>query len=180
MADTKRPSKDQYYLNIAKEIGERSTCFRAKNGAIIVRDDQIIATGYIGAPRKTKDCLERGNCLRDKLKIPHGERYELCRSVHAEQNAIINAARAGVSLYGGALYLHSKDREGNRVSTYPCYFCKRMIINAGIERVVCSEKEENNMRIFYVKDWVEEWREKDIVDDKYQYGEDQNQKEGLK
>ena len=165
-----RVSKDQYYLNIAKEIAERSTCFRAKNGAIIVKDDQIIATGYIGAPRKTKDCLERGDCLRDKMKIPHGERYELCRSVHAEQNAIINAARAGVSLLGGTLYLHSRDREGNLVSTCPCYFCKRMIINSGIERVVCSEKQEGDMRIFYVQDWINEWREKDIVDDKYKYG----------
>ena len=166
----KRLSKDEYYLNIAKEIAERSTCFRAKNGAIIVKDDQIIATGYIGAPRKTKDCIERGNCLRDKLKIPHGERYELCRSVHAEQNAIINAARAGVSLLGGTLYLHSRDRNGNLVATCPCYFCKRMIINAGLEKVVCSEKEENNLRVFNVQDWIKDWREKDIVDDKYKYG----------
>ena len=102
-----RPSKDEYYLNIAKEIGDRSTCFRHKMGVVVLKDDQIIATGYIGAPRKTKDCLERGECLRDKLKIPHGTRYEICRSVHAEQNAIINAARAGVSLLGGDMYMHS-------------------------------------------------------------------------
>jgi len=163
-------SKDQYYLKIAKEIAERSTCFRAKNGSIIVKDDQIIATGYIGAPRKTKDCIERGDCLRDKLKIPHGERYELCRSVHAEQNAIINAARAGVSLLGGTLYLHSRDRNGNTVATYPCYFCKRMVINAGIERVICSGEQDKEMRIFNVQDWINDWREKDIVDDEYKYG----------
>lgn len=83
-----RVSKDQYYLNIAKEVAQRSTCYRVKIGAVILRDDQIIATGYVGAPRKTKDCLERGFCLRDKLGIPHGQRYELCRSVHAEQNCV--------------------------------------------------------------------------------------------
>lgn len=165
-----RPSKDQYYLDITKEIAQRSTCFRAKNGAIIVRDDQIISTGYIGAPRKTKDCIERGDCLRDKMKIPHGERYELCRSVHAEMNAIINAARAGVSLLGGTIFIYNEDREGNRVDSFPCYFCKRMIINAGLERIVCSSKNKDSTRIFYVKDWVDEWRTKDIVDDEYKYG----------
>ena len=120
-----RPTKDQYYLNIAKEIGDRSTCFRHKMGAVILKDDQIVATGYIGAPRKTKDCLERGECLRDKLKIPHGTRYEICRSVHAEQNAIINAARAGVSLLGGDIYLHSiNPKTGERNDAFPCFFCK--------------------------------------------------------
>jgi len=78
---SQRPSKDEYYLKIAKQVGLRSTCFRNRGGAIIVRDDQIIATGYIGAPRKTKDCLERNECLRDKLGIPHGKQYEMCRSV---------------------------------------------------------------------------------------------------
>src|SRR4030042_3686430 len=102
-----RPSKDQYYLNIAKEIAQRSTCFRAKGGAIVVKDDQIISTGYIGAPRKTKDCLERGYCLRDELKIPHGTQYEICRSVHSEMNALVNAGRAGVSLLGGAMYIYA-------------------------------------------------------------------------
>ena len=91
-------SKDEYYLNIAREVALKSTCYRANIGCLIVKDDQIIATGYIGAPRKTKDCFEHGNCLRTMLGLPHGQRYELCRSVHAEQNAIINAARAGVSL----------------------------------------------------------------------------------
>ncbi|MEA3344441.1 MAG: hypothetical protein U9Q16_02055, partial [Patescibacteria group bacterium] len=100
-----RPSKEEYYLNIAKQIAQRSTCFRLRAGAIILKNDQIISTGYIGAPRGTKDCLERGECLRNKLNIPHGQRYEVCRSVHAEQNAIINAARAGVSLLNGDMYL---------------------------------------------------------------------------
>ena len=137
-----RLSKDQYYLQVAREIGDRSTCFRHKMGVIIVRDDQIIATGYIGAPRKTRDCIERGECLRDKLKIPHGTRYEICRSVHAEQNAIINAARAGVSLLGGDMYMYSiNPKTGLKNDALPCFFCKRMIINSGIRRVVTSPKD---------------------------------------
>jgi dCMP deaminase len=98
----KKISKDEYYLSLAQNIGLRSKCFRIKLGAIIIKDDQIVATGYVGAPRKTKDCLERNNCLRNKNNIPHGQRYDICRSVHGEQNAIINAARAGVSILGGA------------------------------------------------------------------------------
>lgn len=169
-----RPQKDEYYLNIAKEIAQRSTCFRVKAGSIIVRDDQIIAAGYVGAPRKTKDCIERGECLRDKLKIPHGQRYELCRSVHAEMNAIINSARAGVSLLGGTMYIYTEDREGKRIDAFPCFICKKMIINAGINRVVCSAKNEGKTRIFYVQDWIDDWRQKDITDDEQQYGfEDQ-------
>jgi len=105
----KRISKDEYYLGIAREVSRRSTCFRRAIGAIIVRDDQIISTGYVGAPRKTKDSLEHGFCLRDQLNIPHGQRYELCRSVHAEQNAIINAARAGVSLLGGDMFIFGSE-----------------------------------------------------------------------
>jgi dCMP deaminase len=174
-----RPSKDEYYLQIAKEIGSRSTCFRHWMGTIIVKDDQIIATGYIGAPRKTKDCLERGECLRDKLKIPHGTRYEICRSVHAEQNAIINAARAGVSLMGGDMYMHSiNPKTGLKNDALPCFFCKRMIINAGIKRVISAAK-EGGVKIFLVEEWAKDWKENDIVDDKQQYGADQNIRDGL-
>ena len=174
-----RPSKDEYYLQIAKEIGVRSTCFRHWMGTIIVKDDQIIAKGYIGAPRKTKDCLERGECLRDKLKIPHGTRYEICRSVHAEQNAIINAARAGVSLMGGDMYMHSTNpKTGFKNDALPCFFCKRMIINSGIKRVISAAK-EGGVKVFSVDEWANEWREKDIVDDKQQYGADQNVRDGL-
>jgi len=108
MEKPQRPSKVDYYIGIAKEVANRGTCYRLRGGAIIVKNDQIISTGYIGAPRKTKDCLERGNCLREEMKIPHGERYEMCRSVHAEQNAIINAARAGVRLLGGNMYLYGE------------------------------------------------------------------------
>ncbi|MDD3735294.1 MAG: dCMP deaminase family protein [Candidatus Pacebacteria bacterium] len=168
-----RPTKEKYYLNIAKEVSGRCTCFRAKIGAVIVRDDQIVSTGYIGAPRGTKDCLERKNCLRDELNIPHGHRYELCRSVHAEQNCIINAARAGVSLLGGDMYIYSEDRDGNLTDAFPCFICKKMIINAGLKRVLCSTK-NGKYRIFYVKDWTRDWQKKDILDDKNQYGKDQN------
>lgn len=172
----KRPSKDKYYLGIAKEVAERSTCFRNKGGAIIVRDDQIIATGYIGAPRKTRDCFERNECLRDKLKIPHGRQYEICRSVHAEMNAVINAARAGVSLLDGDMFIYHRDREGKEMDSFPCFLCKKMIINAGLKRIVCFTKEKK-IKTFRVKDWVTAWQKKDILDDKQQYGRDLNLKE---
>jgi len=173
----KRISKDEYYLNIAREVAERSACFRNKGGAIIVRDDQIIATGYIGAPRKTKDCFEREECLRDKLKIPHGRQYEICRSVHAEMNAIINAARAGVSLFEGDMYIYCRDKEGKEIDSFPCFICKKMIINAGLKRVICSTKEKG-IKIFNVEDWIKDWQEKDILDDKQQYGMDLNKIDG--
>jgi len=173
-----RPSKDEYYLNIAKEVAERSTCFRNKGGAIIVKDDQIISTGYIGAPRKTKDCFERNECLRDKLKIPHGRNYEICRSVHAEMNAVINAARAGVSLLNGDMYIYLRDREGKEMDSFPCFICKKIIINAGLKKAICSTKEKG-IKIFKIEDWVKEWQEKDVLDDEQQYGKDLNIKENF-
>ena len=178
LQNTKRPSKDEYYLSIAQQVGERSTCYRSHGGAIIVRDDQIVATGYIGAPRKTKDCYERGNCLRELLKIPHGTRYEICRSVHAEMNAIINAARAGVSLLGGDMYLSIKGKDGNFIDSIPCFFCKRMIINSGIKRFIGMTKDGQH-KIYNIEDWINDWREHDIVDDKHQYGTEANKKENL-
>ena len=168
-----RPSKDEYYLNIAKEVSQRSTCLRTKFGAIIVKDDVIIATGYVGAPRQTKDCFERGNCLRDKLKILHGQRYELCRSVHSEQNALINAARSGASVLGGDMFIYGENKKGKIIDAFPCFICKKMIINAGLKRVICSIK-AGNYKVFKVQDWVKQWREKDILDDQDQYGRDQN------
>lgn len=165
-----RKSKHEYYLGIAKEVAERSTCFRRSIGAIIIRDDQIISTGYVGAPRKTKDSFEHGTCLRDKLGIPHGQRYELCRSVHAEQNAIINAARAGVSLLGGDMYIFGKVYgENTPIDAFPCFICKKMIINSGIERVICSTA-DGKMKIFRIEDWIKDWQEGDIIDDEHQYG----------
>jgi dCMP deaminase len=157
-------------MNIAREVSRKSTCFRRIIGAIIIRDDQIISTGYAGAPRKTKDSLEHGFCLRDKLKIPHGQRYELCRSVHAEQNAIINAARAGVSLLGGNMYLYgSIPGKDGPIDALPCFICKKMIINAGLDLMICSTK-EGNIVTFEVSDWADDWQKNDIIDDKQQYG----------
>ena len=174
-----RPLKDKYYLNIAKQVAERSTCFRSKGGAIIVRDDQIIATGYIGAPRRTKDCFKRNECLRDKLKITHGKQYEICRSVHAEMNTIINAARAGVAVLNGDMFIYIRDRDGKEIDSFPCFICKKIIINSGLKRIICSTKEKR-IKVFQIQDWVKDWQKKDILDDKYQYGKDLNIKENLK
>jgi len=166
----KRISKDDYYLGIAKEVARRSTCFRRSIGAIIVRGDQIISTGYVGAPRKTRSSFEHGFCLRDKLGIGHGERYELCRSVHAEQNAIINAARAGVSLFGGDIYIYgSIFARKEPINAFPCFICKKMIINAGLNRVVCSMA-TGKKKIFRVSQWARDWTRGDILDDRHQYG----------
>jgi dCMP deaminase len=166
----KRTTKDDYYLGIAKEVARRSTCFRRSIGAIIVRDDQIISTGYVGAPRKTKSSHEHGFCLRDRLGIPHGERYELCRSVHAEQNAIINAARAGVSLLGGNMYIYGTvTSEDKPINAFPCFICKKMIINAGLDRIVCSTA-GGGKKAFRVSRWAQDWTKADILDDKHQYG----------
>lgn len=173
-----RPKKDRYYLNIAQEVSARSTCYRTKAGALIVRDDQIVATGYNGAPRKTKDCLERNNCFRDQHDIPHGKQYEACRSVHAEQNCIINAARAGVSLLKGDMFLYLEDREGEPMEGTPCFVCKKMIINAGLKHLIASA-ENGGIKKIKIENWVKDWQEKDIIDDKNQYGKKYNKKENL-
>jgi len=169
-----RPSKIDYYLRIAEEVSRRSTCYRVNIGSIIVRDDQIIATGYVGAPRKTRDCREHGFCLRDKVGIPHGHRYELCRSVHSEQNAIINAARAGVSLLGGDMYIYAQSlADGHLMDAIPCFICKKMIINSGIRRVI-SSMSDGSTKIFKVAEWIDDWQQHDILDDQHQYGIDEN------
>lgn len=167
----KRPSKDEYYLRIAEQVSRRGTCMRAQHGVIIVKNDQIVATGYVGAPRKTKDCFERGNCLRTELKIPSGHRYELCRSVHAEQNAIINAARSGANILGGDMYLFSaKIFEGDKklVNAHPCFICKKMIINAGLKRVI-TRMADSSLKINDVDKWALDWQKKDMIDDKEKY-----------
>ena len=167
----KRISQNEYYMGMAKQAAMRCTCFRVEIGAIIVRDKQIIAAGYVGAPRKTKDCYQHGFCLRDQLGIPHGHRYELCRSVHAEMNAIINSARAGVSLLGGDMYIYGhREPEKIFIDAFPCFICKKMIINAGIKQVMSSTS-NGGIKIFKVVDWVQDWRKEDILDDKHQYGE---------
>jgi dCMP deaminase len=161
----------RYFLNIAKDISVRSTCLSAHGGAVIVKENTIISTGYIGAPRHTKDCYQRGYCIRRKLNIPSGHRYEICASVHAEQNAIINAAREGVSTKGTTMYYYGcRTYEGiNKVyNGYPCFICKKMIINAGIEKFV-AQLEDGSYKVYDIKEWIKEWTEKDIVDDSVKY-----------
>ena len=130
-----RPDKDMYYLGIAEAVLERSTCLRRKYGAVIVKDDEIISTGYNGAPRGMPNCCDVGRCRRDELQIPHGERYELCNSIHAEENAIISASRR--NMIGATLYLAGKEADGSVIyNAEPCAMCRRLIINAGISRVI--------------------------------------------
>lgn len=151
-----RPSREEYYLNMASQVAERSTCLRRKFGAVIVKDDQILSTGYVGAPRGTKNCCDIGKCPREIAQIPPGERYELCRSVHAEANAIINASR--LDMIGATLYLACLDVKTGEYTpnTRPCRMCTRMIINAGIERVVVRNLPGDYTEYLTV-DWV--WQE---------------------
>jgi dCMP deaminase len=150
---SERKDKDNYYLDIADTVLIRSTCSRRKFGAIIVLNDEIIATGYNGAPRGRKNCLDRNICIRDEMGIPSWERYELCRSVHAEANAIISAARR--DMLGATLYLSGRDAKTNVpcADTMPCSMCKRLIINAGIVKTVCRVGEEEYVPIS-TRDWV--------------------------
>jgi dCMP deaminase len=122
------------------------------------------------ARREDQGSHEHGFCLRDRLNIPHGERYELCRSVHAEQNAIINAARAGVSLLGGNMYIFGTIYgEEKAINAFPCFICKKMIINAGLDRIICSTA-GGGKKAFRVSRWAEDWTKCDILDDTHQYG----------
>ena len=149
-----RMSKDKYYLNIADAVLDRSTCLRRKYGAIIVKNDEILSTGYNGAPRGRVNCSELGYCNREQLRIPSGQRYELCRSVHAEANAIISAARR--DMIGGTLYLVGRDAATNELlsDAMSCSMCKRQIINAGIDRVIIRIT-PTEYRTIPVSDWVE-------------------------
>ncbi len=151
-----RPSKEEYYLNIAAQVAGRGTCLRREFGAVIVKNDQIISTGYVGAPRGTKNCCDFGHCPRERAGIPPGERYELCRSVHAEANAIIHANR--LDMLESTLYLACLNPQtGQFVSgTKPCRMCTRLIINAGIERVIVRE-EAGRFTEYLVANWV--WEE---------------------
>jgi dCMP deaminase len=149
----KRKEKENYYLDIAETVMERSTCLRRKYGAIIVHNDEIIATGYNGAPRGRKNCDDLNYCTRENLKVPSGERYELCRSVHAEANAIISAARRDT--FGSTLYLVGMEAAaGDYVeNTTPCTMCRRLIINAGIAKVI-SRVRKDVFVVTNVRDWV--------------------------
>ncbi len=150
----KRVSKENYYLDIAQTVSERSTCLRKHYGAIIVKNDSIISTGYNGSPRGRKNCTDLGECTRNTLNIPRGERYELCRSVHAEANAIIAAPRE--QMLDATVYMACTDPESGEVveGTCSCMMCKRMIINAGIARVVVRDTAED-YRTIAVSDWIE-------------------------
>lgn len=148
-----RVSKENYYLDIAQTVSERSTCLRRRFGAIIVRNDTIISTGYNGAPRGRANCNELGNCYRETMNIPRGERYELCRSVHAEANAIIAAPRE--QMLGATLFLCCTDPVTGQImpGTSSCMMCKKLVINAGIERVVVRDDREN-FRVIPVNGWI--------------------------
>ena len=151
----KRIDKENYYLDIAETVLERSTCLRRCYGAIIVKNDEIVSTGYNGAPRGRKNCLDLGYCTREAMNIPAGERYELCRSVHAEANAIISASRdkmLGSSLYLVGIDMATKDYVQNANS---CSMCKRMIINAGIERVYIRDSKDE-YRAIEVQKWIDQ------------------------
>ena len=150
----KRISKENYYLNMAETALERSTCLRRKWGAVIVKNDEIISTGYNGAPRGRKNCYELGYCIREKLNIPRGERYELCRSVHAEQNAIISAPRK--NMIDATLYMVGKHADtGEYVeNAMSCSMCKRVIINSGISKIVIRDT-KTKFREILVQDLID-------------------------
>lgn len=149
-----RVSKHNYYLDIAQTVSERSTCLRKRYGAIIVKNDVIVSTGYNGAPRGRQNCSDIGICQREKLGIPRGERYELCRSVHSEANAIIAAPRD--QMLGSTLYMVcTEPGTGEIVSgTSSCMMCKRMVINAGISTVIIRDTKDE-FRIVDVNEWIE-------------------------
>ena len=148
-----RPGKEQYYLNIASQVSQRGTCLRRRYGAVIVKDDQIVATGYAGAPRGVINCVDLGHCERQRQNIPAGQRYELCRSVHAEMNAVIHASRQ--QTLGATLYLCGIDVASGQPIINPvcCQMCQRVIINAGIARVV-GQGENGGINRVMVSDWV--------------------------
>lgn len=137
-----RSDRLEYYLDITKAVAKRGTCIRRNYGAIIINDDKIISTGYTGAPKGEPNCCDIGICEREKLKIPSGERYELCKSVHAEMNAVIHA---GVErCKGGTIFIVGLDRDGELIpSVYPCKLCARVLKNAKVIDVVGLDKELN-------------------------------------
>ena len=149
-----RRDKINYYLDLAEVVSKRGTCLRRLYGAVIVKNDEVISTGYVGAPRGRKNCSDLGVCIREKMKIPRGERYELCRSVHAEANAIISAERN--KMIGSSLFLVGVDaRTGEYVENASCCsMCKRMVINAGIEKVYVRD-DKDSYRVIEVSDWIE-------------------------
>ena len=150
-----RISKDNYYLDIAQTVLERATCLRRVYGAIIVKNDEIISTGYNGAPRGRRNCVDMGYCTREAMAVPRGQRYELCRSVHAEANAIISAARR--DMVGATLYLVGRNAQTGELlsDATSCSMCRRTVINAGIARVVIR-RTPTEYEVVDVRDWVNE------------------------
>lgn len=150
-----RIAKENYYLDIAETVLKRATCLRRCYGAIIVKNDEIVSTGYNGAPRGRRNCTDLGYCTREALCVPSGERYELCRSVHAEANCIISAARSDI--LGGTLYLAGRDAKTGRLlpDATSCSMCRRLIINAGIQRVVIR-RTPTEYTVVLVEDWIRE------------------------
>ncbi len=149
-----RRDKINYYLDLADVVSQRGTCLRRRYGAVIVKNDEVISTGYVGAPRGRKNCTDLNYCIRQRMNIPRGERYELCRSVHAEANAIISAERN--KMIGAALYLSGREADTGEYirNSNSCSMCKRMIINAGIERVYVRDSEDE-FRVIDVQDWID-------------------------
>ena len=150
-----RISKENYYLDIAETVLERATCLRRVYGAIIVKSDEIISTGYNGAPRGRANCVDMGYCSREAMNVPRGERYELCRSVHAEANAIISASRR--DMVGGTIYLVGRNAATGELlpDATSCLMCRRMVINAGLERVVIR-RTKTEFEVVPVETWIAE------------------------
>ncbi|MFA5063539.1 MAG: cytidine/deoxycytidylate deaminase family protein [Candidatus Omnitrophota bacterium] len=136
-----RPSWDEYFLDVAKLVAKRATCLRRSVGAVLVKDKRILATGYNGAPSGLKHCFEVG-CMRQKLKVPSGERHELCRALHAEQNALIQASLYGISVKGSTIY----------ATCQPCVICAKMLINAGIKEIVIAEGYPDKLALDFLKE----------------------------
>lgn len=149
-----RRDKINYYLDLAEMVSHRSTCLRRHYGAVIVSNDEVIATGYVGAPRGRKNCSDLGTCIRNELGIPRGERYELCRSVHAEANAIISASRK--DMLGASMFLCGLEAETGRYieKSSSCAMCKRMIINSGIAKVYIRDTKDE-YRVVDVSEWID-------------------------
>ncbi|MFL0267192.1 deoxycytidylate deaminase [Candidatus Clostridium radicumherbarum] len=150
-----RRDKNNYYLDIAETVLERGTCLRRNYGSIIVKNDEIISSGYTGAPRGRKNCHDIGICRREQLNVPRGTQYELCRSVHSEANAIISASRR--DMIGATIYIVGKETRTLELvrDANSCTMCKRLIINAGIEKVIIRDTKDK-YRIIYVQDWIKD------------------------
>lgn len=146
-----KPSWEEYFLNIARDVSKRGTCLRRRYGALIVKDRTILSTGYNGAASGLEDCLEKGYCIRQQLNIPSGTRYELCRSVHAEANALLNAAKNAGGIEGGILYLCGEEDDGKLADARPCSMCARVIVNAKIEKLI-ARAADNSIRAYTMDD----------------------------